>query len=320
MKKIKSIAIVLLMLFSCGAAGDEGKAEKKKRVLFVVNSISPALKKVDIEKLVDRYLDKRQFAYEIAYTKNPQHAATLSREAAAAQVDIVAAVGGDGTVNQVGTALIGTNSALAIIPCGSGNGLAKHLRLPEELAQAISLLNCASPVKIDTGKINNRSFLGTAGIGFDAHVAKEFARHGKRGFSTYLQVAFKEYAAYEPQRYTFVADGRQVVADAFFVAFANGSQYGNGFIIAPLADLQDGQLNLVIVKNIPFYATPQFLYRFKNGTLHHSSYVQTMPFRTLLVKDRNATDAHVDGEAVEFSGDITVQVLPQSLNVMMPSR
>jgi diacylglycerol kinase (ATP) len=163
----------------------------------------------------------------------------------------IAAVGGDGTVNEVGRALVHSEAVLAIIPVGSGNGLARHLGIPVGLKKGIKALNHAYPIVIDTGKINDKIFLGVAGIGFDAHIAHKFALFGKRGFFSYCQVASREFSLYAPQSYFITIDGKQITKKAFILTFANSSQYGNNFLIAPKARVSDGYLDLVIIDDIP---------------------------------------------------------------------
>src|SRR5262249_1311819 len=155
------------------------------------------------------------------YTQYPQHATELALKAVRDSADIIAAVGGDGTVNEIGKALINTKAVLAIIPAGSGNGLARHLGIPVGLTRAIKALNHAHPMAIDTAKINEEIFLGTAGIGFDAHIAHAFAQFGKRGFLSYCQVALKEFSQYEPQSYHMTIDGKQLIRKALILTFAN---------------------------------------------------------------------------------------------------
>nr|ALS90992.1 TIGR00147: lipid kinase, YegS/Rv2252/BmrU [uncultured bacterium] len=167
--------------------------------MFIVNPISHEIKGLDIKKIIEKNLDINQFEYTILYTQYAQHASELAQEALINSADIIAAVGGDGTVNEVGSVLVNAEAVLAIIPVGSGNGLARHLGIPVGLTKAIKALNSGHPVMIDTAKINEKAFLGVAGIGFDAHIAHKFALFGKRGFFSYCQVAAKEFFLYTPQ-------------------------------------------------------------------------------------------------------------------------
>ena len=290
----------------------------KKKILFIVNPISHGLREVNFQRVVEKNLDLSEFEYKIVYTEYPKHAVELTQKALNDRIDIVAAVGGDGTVNEIGKTLVKSATALAIIPAGSGNGLARHLGIPIDPVQAVKALNHAQTIVIDTAKINNQTFLSVAGIGFDARIAWEFASFGKRGKLAYLQVALKEFPSYDSKPYLLTIDGKQTLKKAFILSFANGSQYGNGFMIASQARLQDGYLDLIIVEELPTYALPAFLYRFKQGTLHESGRVESIRFKELTIHQQR-TEGHVDGEPVAFQGDIKVEIQPASLKVLVPA-
>lgn len=294
--------------------------KEKTRIAFIVNSISPEIKGQNLEKIIEKNLDLNRFEYEIFYTQYAQHATQLAHIALLNSTDIIAAVGGDGTVNEVGKALIDTEGILAIIPVGSGNGLARHLGIPIGLAQAIKALNHASPLPIDTAKINDKTFLGVAGIGFDAHIAQQFAQFGKRGFFSYCQVALREFSRYKPQSYVINIDGKQIIRKAFVLTFANSSQYGNDFIIAPKVRISDGHLDLVIIDDIPAYSIPQFIYKFKQGTLDRSHHFETYRFKEITIHHPSHIQAHFDGEPILFQKDIKVIVQPKSLQILVPKK
>ena len=171
----------------------------KKKICFIVNPISGVGRQKVIEELIDKYLDRTIFEYEISYTKAAKHATELAKEAAKRNVDIVVAVGGDGSVNEVSRGLIGTKTAMAIIPTGSGNGLARYLNISLNLKSAMTIINQCNIKTIDTIQLNNETFANVAGIGFDAHIGWEFAKFGKRGFSSYLKVITREFPKYKAQ-------------------------------------------------------------------------------------------------------------------------
>lgn len=306
--------LILVFIFIYGICYGEGE---KMKVLFVVNSVSQQIKGFDIETLIKCSLDATKFNYAVEYTTSAGHATQLTKNAVNQDYDIVAAVGGDGTVNEVGKALIGTRGTLAIIPVGSGNGLARHLGISCDIKEAIKSLNHSQMMEIDTGEINGIPFLGVAGIGFDARVAHRFANYGKRGIFSYMQVAQKEYWKYHSQIFTLDVDGRSIHRRAFILTFANGSQYGNNFVIAPKATLQDGYLNLVIIDEIPIYLAPKFLYQVKRGTLSQSRHYEDIPFKELVI-DHPYIEAHVDGEPMIFRDVLKVKIKPKSLRVFTP--
>lgn len=314
------LATIFLILFSnLFSTYMFANSSEKKRIVFIVNPLSHELKGRNLSKILNKYLDHQQFDYKIIYTQYPEHATQLANNALSESVDIIAAVGGDGTVNEVGRALINKEAILAIIPVGSGNGLARHLGIPMEITEAVKALNHSHETVIDTAKINDQPFLGVAGIGFDAEIAQQFAESGKRGFFSYFQAVFKEFSNYQPQCYTINIDGKQILRKAFILSFANGSQYGNDFVIAPKAKIHDGLLDLIIVDDIPSYEVPQFVYRFKNGTLDHSGHTEMHRFKEITIQSQSDIQAHIDGEPVLFQNEIKVTIQPDSLKILIPS-
>jgi YegS/Rv2252/BmrU family lipid kinase len=315
----RKFVLIILFAFSCIHSCLVGNASEKRRVVFIVNPISHEIKGLDIKKIIEMNLDSNQFEYEILYTQHAQHASKLAQDALVDSADIIAAVGGDGTVNEVGGALIHSEAVLAIIPVGSGNGLARHLGIPVGLKKAINALNNGYSVVIDTATINEKTFLGVAGIGFDAHIAHKFALFGKRGFFSYCQVALEEFPLYVPQSYLITIDGKQITRNAFILTFANSSQYGNNFIIAPKARVSDGYLDLVIIDDIPIDSIPQFLYRFWQGSLNDSRHFETHPFKEITIQ-HPSIQAHLDGEPLLFENEIKVRIQPKSLKVLVPKK
>ena len=173
----------------------------KKKIVFVVNPISGTQGKRAILKWIDERINRTLYDYTIVKTQYAGHAEKIAATAAKEKVDIVVAIGGDGTINEIGRALIHTDTALGIIPCGSGNGLARHLQIPLEPKAAIDIINESSVACIDYGKINNIPFFCTCGVGFDAFVSLKFADSGKRGLLTYLENTLHESLSYKPETY-----------------------------------------------------------------------------------------------------------------------
>ena len=165
---------------------------EKKRIVFVVNPISGTQGKKAILKWIDERLDQSIYDYSIVKTEYAGHATQIAANAVQEKVDVVVAIGGDGTINEIARSLVHTNTALGIIPCGSGNGLARHLRIPMEPKAAIDVLNRGHELCIDYGKINNIPFFCTCGVGFDAFISLKFADSGKRGLLTYLENTLHE--------------------------------------------------------------------------------------------------------------------------------
>jgi diacylglycerol kinase (ATP) len=288
----------------------------KKKILFIVNPISGVGRQKVIEKLIEKRLDKTVYDFELAYTKASKHAIELAADAASRKLDVVVAVGGDGSVNEVGQSLVGTDTAMAILPAGSGNGLARHLNIPLKLEKAMEVINRGRTICMDTVKINQERYLGMAGVGFDAHIGWEFARFGKRGFKSYINVFLREYPRYKPKEYRLWLDGKELKRKALLVSFANGSQYGNNAVIAPLADLSDGKIEVCILRDFRLWNVPILVWRLFSKRMHRSRFLETIKAKEVLVHQESGT-AHIDGEPVLLGKEIKLKVDPLSLKVIV---
>lgn len=233
-------------------------------------------------------------------------------------VDVVAAVGGDGTVHEIGKRLVGKRAALAIIPTGSGNGLARHLGVPLDPVTAIERIDHCRIETIDVGRIDDDVFLGVCGVGFDAVVAHRFAAAGTRGLDTYVREGLLSYTSYQLEHYSIALDGETIETDAFLVAIANSGQYGNDARIAPFASLQDGLLDIAIVRSGSILKAPLLIYQLFTGKLRESSDVIIRQARHIRV-DRSAEGpGHVDGEPVMLPASFECSLQERSLNVCVP--
>lgn len=290
----------------------------KKIVHFIINPISGTHRKDQIITKIERHIDAGQFDYEIKYTQYAGHAAVLAQEAADKGVDIVVAIGGDGTVNEVARSLVHRRTALSIIPCGSGNGLARHLEIPIDPVGAIQVLNECVIRELDYGKINDRPFFCTCGIGFDAFVSYKFAEAGKRGFLTYIENTLREGLVYKPDTYTItIDDNKQMVYKAFLIACANASQYGNNAYIAPNASMSDGLMDVTIMEPISVLEAPQIAIQLFNRTIDHNSKIKTFRCKKVDI-ERNAPGViHFDGDPVMAGKDIEVVLVEKGLNVVV---
>lgn len=297
----------------------------KKKILFIINPISGVGRQKVVEKLIDKRLNLNQFTPEITYTKAPKHAIELSKEAAN-NYDVVVAVGGDGSVNEISQGLINSDTALAIIPTGSGNGLAKHLHIPKKLEDAIKTINKFKTKKIDSVEINDLKFVNVAGIGFDAYIAHLFNKLGKRGFQSYAQIVQKrlpDYLKKNKIKTVVTIDGKSYERETFVISFANSSQYGNDAYIAPNAKIDDGLLDICFIKNFPTGITPVLAIRLFTQTLDRSKYMDVIQGKEINIKfpeihGNKLIEAHIDGEPVYFKGEINMKVIPKSLNVIVP--
>ncbi len=267
--------------------------------------------------MADDLTDRDKYEVELAYTEYAGHATELARSAVERNVDIVVAVGGDGTVNEVGRALVHTDTALAIIPCGSGNGLARHLRIPLSPKKAIEIINEGVIHALDYGTINDRPFFCTCGVGFDAFISEKFAAAGKRGLLTYVENTLKSGLQYKPQTYVIEDENGTETCHAFLIACANASQYGNDAYIAPYASMKDGLLDVVVMNPFSTIEAPQVALQLFTGTLPASSHVRTFQAQRLLIRREGEGVAHFDGDPFWTGDTIEVNIRHRSFKVVV---
>lgn len=289
----------------------------RQRILFIINPISGTSRKRTLPTAIDQYLDHSRFDFEIKETQHAGHATELAREAVAEGVDIVVAVGGDGTVNEVARALVHTRTALGIIPCGSGNGLARHLLLPMNIRKCIELLNTADIQALDYGIINDIPFFCTCGMGFDAFVSMKFAEAGKRGPITYIQKVLEEGVRYQPETYEVQADGETTQYKAFLISCANASQYGNNAYIAPQASMSDGLMDIIIMEPFDVIDAPEIAIDMFSKTLDKSSKIKTFRTKHLHIHRSEPGVIHYDGDPVMSGADIDIHIVEKGINIIV---
>jgi YegS/Rv2252/BmrU family lipid kinase len=290
----------------------------KKKILFIINTVSGVRGKSTIEEKIDAHLDHSIFKYRIAYSEYHGHASLLSQEAVSNHTDIIVAVGGDGSINEIARATVNTNAVIGIIPSGSGNGLAHHLKLPFRISRAIEVINQYKVKTIDTLRINEQLCVSIAGVGFDALVAKEFEKVKKRGFQAYFKIVLKEYINYRPIRYRIIIDGKEIRAKALFVSFANSNQFGYNAFIAPHAEVDDGWIDVCIIEKIPlvevfFLGNLLFLKK-----IDITPYIQIHRGREIILSRKKGKIVNIDGELVKSKKTLSVQIFPSSLKIIAP--
>lgn len=290
----------------------------KSKILFIVNPISGIGKQKKVEKAVELFLDKDKFDYQISYTSYSHHATAISIAAVLTEYDTVVAVGGDGSINDCVKGLIYTDVHLAIIPTGSGNGLARCLNIPLSVEEAIKTINSLKTTKIDSIRLNETIYASIAGVGFDALIAKEFEKVQTRGFQAYLKLIIQNYAVYKQRSYRLSIDDKEIETQALFISFANSNQFGFNTEIAPKASLDDGLIDVIIVKKPPL---PMLLLTAQQLFLHNfdrSMYVETYQAKKIILHNDSPIDVNIDGEYKEFTTDLQFDIIPQSLNVVVP--
>jgi len=291
---------------------------EKKKITFVVNPISGIQGKEHIVKQVKEYLDQEKFDSEIITTQYAGHANVIAANCAKDGDFAVVAIGGDGTINEVARALVHTETALGIIPCGSGNGLARHLHIPLTPRKAIDTLNNSFVETIDYGKINGQLFFCTCGVGFDAFVSLKFAESGKRGPLTYIEQALTQSLSYKPETYELTIGGNTEIYKAFVIACGNAAQYGNNAFIAPQASLTDGLLDVTVLQPFTPLDVPELSFQLFNKTIDQNSHIKTFRCESLHIHRDNVGVAHFDGDPIMMDKDIEVSIVRSGLKVITP--
>ena len=293
----------------------------RKKIIFIMNPASGTSSKAGMPKIIESAIDKSLYDFSIAETRYSGHACEIAAEAASEGAFAVVAVGGDGTVNEVGRAVAGSQTALGIIPCGSGNGLARHLMLPMDARKALAVINAGVVHALDYGIINGKPFFCTCGMGFDAFISMKFAEAGKRGPATYLENILREGLRYRPEIYEITADsGNTSTSRAFLISCANASQYGNNAYIAPAASMNDGLLDVTIMEPFDMIEAPQLSIDMFNKTLDKNPRIKTFKTQNLHVKRQSPGLIHFDGDPVMDSADVDISVVKAGVNVIVNSR
>lgn len=287
----------------------------KQKIHFIINPISGGLSKTHIPDLIFKILDKNQFDIQIFYTQGQESNHHLAA-ASAMEADIVIAVGGDGTINNVAQYLVNTNKIFGVIPMGSGNGLARELAIPTNPEKALQLINQQKIKVIDTCKANNQFFINIAGVGFDAHIADLFSKAKSRGFKTYTKITLKEFANYKNKNYTLHYNDQQTNVKAFMVCICNGTQFGNNAYAAPKAIYNDGLFDVVIFNSFKIWQVPLIAYKLFKGDVSDLPFVQTFKTNQISITRSIKEVANIDGEAMLLEKDIHFKIFKQSLRVL----
>lgn len=289
-----------------------------KKIVFIINPISGTHNKDSLINLLKETIDKKEFTWEVAYTKRAGHAVEIAADAVKNNIDIVVAVGGDGTINEIARSLIHTETALAIIPFGSGNGLARHLQIPMEAKKALQIINEGVEEIIDYGKINGTPFFCTCGVGFDAFVSLKFAEAGKRGPLTYIEKTLTESLKYQPETYELETEDGTQKYKAFLIACGNAAQYGNNAYIAPNATITDGLLDVTILEPFTVLDAPSLAIQLFNKTIDQNSRIKTFKCEKLRIHRSSEGAVHYDGDPMITGKDIDVEITTNGLRVIVP--
>lgn len=281
------------------------------RTLYIINPISGKGKKQRIARMLEAK------GCKIAFTEYTGHAELLAREATE---DVVVAVGGDGTVNEVARGIVGTDKILGIIPCGSGDGLARHLGLSHNIERAFQTIEEGECKRMDAAEVNDRLFFSVCGMGFDAVVSERFAKSGKRGLVSYIRQGLKSWLSYAPEKYTIEIDGKELNTEALFITIGNSNQWGNNAKITPLADCCDGVLDITVVDKFNALELPWLAYRLMTGSVHKSRKVHCYKGKSIRITRQSEGAAHADGDWFIAPKVLDIKILPSALKVIVAKR
>lgn len=290
-----------------------------KKYIFIVNPISGTHDKEDILRLIPDYFEAG--SYEITRTERAGHAVELARKAAAEGVFAAVAIGGDGTVNEVASGLIHTTTALGIIPCGSGNGLARHLGISMKPQKALKTL-AAGEVKVcDYGLICGHPFFCTAGVGFDAEVSDTFARAGKRGLPTYLKTTIGVGLKYKGEVLDLEFDDGEVIKGERFwlVTAGNAAQYGNDFFITPDASLCDGFLDVNLWSPFNKITSPIIGVQLHQRLIEKNPNVRVKRCKKVVIHRQEEGVIQWDGDPSQGPRDVTMEIVEGGIRMIVGS-
>lgn len=297
-----------------------------QRIVFIINPISGTHgAKADFPEKVRQHLDLRRWAPEYVYTERPGHGKELASAYAAKGYDAVVSVGGDGTLNEVADGVRDTETALGIIPLGSGNGFARHIGIPMSTEAAIELLNTAEVRPCDYGLANEQFFISTCGTGFDATVADDFARSGSRGFMTYLKYSVIDAFRFRPEKISFSAEDPHqelpTARRAYMVNFANAGQWGYGAAIAPHAKVDDGLLDITIMSRWAPFGLLDICARMFLGGMKHSPWITALTATDIVLHRQSkgrqgCIPFHIDGTPVDMPDDVHIRLVADGLKIL----
>ncbi|HNW98054.1 MAG TPA: diacylglycerol kinase family lipid kinase [Bacteroidales bacterium] len=293
-------------------------SEQKKKIIFIINPISGIGRQVLVERAIKKFLDHSRFTYEIIKTEYAHHAIEISRKASLEKTDIVVAVGGDGSANDVACGLVNSETIMGLIPVGSGNGLAHHLKIPYLLKRSIGIINRQKVSRIDTATINDKLFISIAGLGFDALVAEEFAKSKRRGFFSYLINVVVQFFKYKPLQYKISFNNQSISCSALLVSFANSDQFGYNITIAPDARINDGYIDLCIIHPVSVFSAAFMANKLFLKNINRSKHVEIHKVKEAQIEVSDKVSCHIDGDPAERTNNVNIKIAPKSLNIIIP--
>ena len=292
-----------------------------KNIAFIINPISGTQNKKRLPKLINDIIDREQFLPNIEFTEYAGHARELARQYAQMGFYAVIAVGGDGTLNEVACGLRDTQTALGVIPMGSGNGFARHIGVPLRAQRAIEMINRSEVIQADYGLADDRLFVSTCGTGFDALIAYRFATTDVRGFQGYFKNVVKDLITYHPETYRIRTEqGVEIEQKAFLVTFANAGQWGYQAYIAPKASIQDGKMDICMLSSKAIIEAPIVAVNLFTKTLDKNYFMDTIQARDIMLYREKASPFHIVGDPIDMPKDIRIRIVEDGLRVLVAKR
>ncbi|MDE6077569.1 MAG: diacylglycerol kinase family lipid kinase [Muribaculaceae bacterium] len=292
----------------------------QRQALLVVNPVAGTRSKRGLSETVIERLAAQGIAVESVMTEGRGHASELAARAVRDGLDMVIAAGGDGTVNEVANTLSNTVVPLGIIPLGSGNGLARSLGIPQDVGEALNIIEQGHVMRCDRGMVNGLPFYCTFGVGFDAAVSEKFAGMKRRGRSTYVRSVLQEFINYKSEPYAISINGSVITERAFLIAVANASQYGNNAYIAPHAKLSDGLLDLIVIHDGSPLSAVKMGVDLLTGFLDRNTRIESFRISAATITRLNAGPAHLDGEPLTLGTHLDVKCNASALTVFSPEK
>jgi diacylglycerol kinase (ATP) len=292
--------------------------KQRRRILFIINPRSGTGKQKKAERLIHTLFRHDCWDYSIVFTSRAGEAPEISSKAAEEGYEAVVAVGGDGTINEVARGLAGSKTALGIVPVGSGNGLARYLGISVRPEKALKTIRRFRMRDIDTASLNGHMFVSIAGTGFDAYVAEQFSKSKIRGLWAYLRIAISAYMFYQPKRYKLIIDGKVMKRRAFLISFANSDQFGFNVTIAPGAKIDDGMIDVCLLRKPRIYIAYLLIPFIFLKLMHKTPFLKIVRAKHVVVYQRKRQVSHIDGDEIHLGKRLEVHVHEKNLRIICP--
>ncbi len=288
-----------------------------EKITFIINPTAGYKRFRIVEESILKYINKKKFKFNIEYSKEKGDVKNLTKKAISYGANIIIAVGGDGTVNEVSSELVNSNVKMGVIPVGSGNGLALCLGIPTNIKKAIQKINSYKIKKIDCLSVNKLHSVNLIGFGFDASVAKEFSKEQSRGLVKYVYLTCKLLLCYKPKEFTVRFKNKIKKVKVFSLNICNGQQFGNNFLISPKSKVDDGYLRIGIIKALKWYQLIYILFQFIFKKVHKSKFYESFKVKKILIEGNSKNLIHIDGESQIVKKLVEVNIIPKSINFII---